>query len=188
MAKGMYALSRFKKSLTIKTRLLIYNSLIMSHIRYGITLWGKTKHQLYNKLIKLNKKALRLIEIGKFHTEPIQKKHKLLKPGDIYKQEMYYQAYQFYNNRLHTAIDSNVPRRNIAIELRHESPILIPTVKNKDKQQYDYQLLKHIDTLPTSYKALTRVKTLKPRIKKTLINNYKDDVTCNLPMCYECIV
>ena len=53
-----------------KTRVLIYEALIRSHIIYGITLWGNNNSGAMNRLIKLQKKALRTIETGRIHTEP----------------------------------------------------------------------------------------------------------------------
>ena len=38
LSKGTYALYKFKKLLPTKTKLLLYNSFIMSHLRYGISI------------------------------------------------------------------------------------------------------------------------------------------------------
>ena len=75
------ALKKFKNLMVPKTKLLIYESLFRSHILYGIELWGKSKSQLFTKLITLQKKAIRTIE-NKIHTEPIMKKYKILKVRD----------------------------------------------------------------------------------------------------------
>ena len=50
----------------------------MSHIRYGITVWGRARGANFNSMAKLIKKATRAIEIGKIHTEPIRKRNKIL--------------------------------------------------------------------------------------------------------------
>ena len=141
LGKGLYTLSRFKYSLSKKSKLLIFHSLIMSHLRYGISLWGKSKGPNFNKIIKTVKTGLRKIEIGKIHTDPIYKKYSLLKLSDIYKQEMTCQAWKYFNRTLPQAIDSNLTRRNIAHELRHESRVDLPRIlKPSDKNQYEYSL------------------------------------------------
>ena len=62
----------------------IYNSLILSHINYGILLWGSKSA----KLDKLQKKAIRILSCSKYnaHTDPLFKKThlKVLKISDIF--------------------------------------------------------------------------------------------------------
>ena len=50
----------------------IYNSLISSHLSYGLLVWGNKSDKIY----KFQKKAIRIINLGKYnaHTEPLFKK------------------------------------------------------------------------------------------------------------------
>ena len=57
ISKGTYMLYKFKKLLPTKTKTLLYNSFVMSHLRYGITIWGKARNIFYGKLCTINKKA-----------------------------------------------------------------------------------------------------------------------------------
>ena len=61
----------------------IYNTLIVSHLHYGILCWGFS----CKKLFKLQKKAIRIICNGTYnsHTDPFFKRLKLLKIDDIFK-------------------------------------------------------------------------------------------------------
>ncbi len=61
----------------MKTNVLIYNSLIVSHINYGLLIWGFACEQI----AKLQKKAIRIMSVSKYndHTEPIFKQLHLLK-------------------------------------------------------------------------------------------------------------
>ena len=56
---------------------MIYNALILSHINYGLLLWGYNADRIYN----LQKKSIRIIGLKKYnaHTEPLFKSFKLLK-------------------------------------------------------------------------------------------------------------
>ena len=61
----------------------LYNSLIITHMLYGILLWGKLDN--VDKIAKLQKKAIRTISFRPIaHTEPLFKTFNLLKFYDIY--------------------------------------------------------------------------------------------------------
>ena len=189
ITKGVFALYKFKHILNPRSKKLLYGAFVESHLRYGIELWGKSRGNDYNKLQKNVKKCLRSIEIGKFHTEPILKNNKLMKLADLYSNEMDKQAWIFFNDKLPTGIDSKLICRNIAHELRHTTSLILPHIRNyKDKYQFDYQLASHINNLNNVLKNERNKKTLKNRMKKNCLINYKDDVTCNLQRCYECVI
>ncbi len=80
----------------MKTKVLIYNSLIVSHPNFCILAWG---YQC-DRVIKLQKKVIWILNLSKYnaHTEPIFKELKLLKVKDILKlQELKF--YFKYKNR-----------------------------------------------------------------------------------------
>ena len=62
----------------------LYSSLIISHMLYGILLWGKSDN--VQTINKLQKRAIRLIPYSRplEHTEPHFKVFNLLKFNDIY--------------------------------------------------------------------------------------------------------
>ena len=70
-------INKLKHLLPQKTLLIIYNSLILPHINYCILAWGHDSHQI----LKLQKKAIRIIAQGSFysHSGPIFKKFNILK-------------------------------------------------------------------------------------------------------------
>ena len=76
-------MNRIKNIVSSNILLKIYNSLILSHLHYGILCWGFNS----NKLFRLQKKAIRVIAKQKYnaHTDPLFKKYKLLKIEDIFK-------------------------------------------------------------------------------------------------------
>ena len=70
--------------------LTIYNSLILQHLNYGITIWGFKAE----RLVKLQKEAVRWITLSRYneHSEPLLKQLKLLKLEDI----RFLQTLKFY--------------------------------------------------------------------------------------------
>ena len=79
--KGTYALATLKYTIPKKTKLMIYHSLIASHLLYESSIWGNSGGKKLNKLKKKYKKAIRNIAAAKQngHTEKIFKNLKILK-------------------------------------------------------------------------------------------------------------
>ena len=73
ISKTIGILNRLKFYLPLNAKLAIYNSLILSHINYGILLWGNTNY--LHRLEILQKRAIRLITNSNYiaHTEPLFK-------------------------------------------------------------------------------------------------------------------
>ncbi len=67
----MGVLNRLKRFLLIETKVLIYNSLVVSHLNFGLLIWGFK----CEKITKLQKKVVRILSLSKYnaHTEPLFK-------------------------------------------------------------------------------------------------------------------
>ncbi len=76
-------LNKLKHILPINAKTLIYSSLILYHLTFGILVWGYT----CERITKLQNKCVRTITTSKYnaHTEPIFKCLNLLKVEDIFK-------------------------------------------------------------------------------------------------------
>ncbi len=81
ISKTVGILNALKHFLPETPKVTIYNSLILSHLNYGILIWGYEN----DRLTKLQKKAIRIITLSKYnaHTEPLFKRLKLLKLIDL---------------------------------------------------------------------------------------------------------
>lgn len=92
-------LSILKYYLPNRILLMIYNSLILSHLNYGILLWGFGN---YHRLETLQKQAFRHINKSpyKSHTTPIAKKYKILFIKDIFNISCLKFFYKFKKNML----------------------------------------------------------------------------------------
>ncbi len=55
--------NKLKHFIPIKIRILIYNSPILSYLNYCILAWGYQ----YNRLIKLQKEAVRIVSLRKYN-------------------------------------------------------------------------------------------------------------------------
>lgn len=183
-------MNRIKHQVSSKILLTIYNSLILSHLHYGILCWGFSGH----KLFKSQKKAIRVVCKEKYnaHTDNLFKKLKLLKIEDIFKQQCLKFYYKLRQNKLPHYFSTNFrfiqnadvhdrPLRNrnqfrmnrvnrLATRktVRHFIPSLLNTTPD--------EILNSIGTIS--------IHSFKRRIKKIYINAYADE--CNLENCYVC--
>ncbi len=98
ISRAVGVLNRLKHFLPEPIRILLYNSMIVSHINYCILVWGGYE---YLRIFKLQKKDIRIISISKYnaHSGPLFKHLNLLQIEDIWRlNELKF--YYKYENRL----------------------------------------------------------------------------------------
>lgn len=61
VSAGLFALQRLSNILNINTLKCVYFSLIQSHILYGLLLYGSTNSENLNKILILQKRAIRIM-------------------------------------------------------------------------------------------------------------------------------
>ena len=83
---------------------ILYNSLILPYLFYCNLVLGSTYKSNLQRLVILQKRALRIINKSKrdAHTDPILKKHKLLKCHDIHSFQLGVFMFLFINSALPT--------------------------------------------------------------------------------------
>ena len=103
-------MNRLKHTINIDTLRILYNSLLLSHINYCLSLWGHSS----NRIFKLQKKALRIITLSKYnsHTEPLFKSLNLLKVKDLYELKILKTYYNFCHGLLPTYFQKIVMKNN----------------------------------------------------------------------------
>jgi len=86
VSSANFALNRTKNILPVNVRKLIYNSLVKSHIEYGIIAYGGVEKHRLNRIKNLQKKAVRNVALGSrfSHTDPTFGKLEILKIDDLY--------------------------------------------------------------------------------------------------------
>ena len=80
----------------------LYFSLFESHMSYGLPVWGCANQELINKLLVLQKKAIRAITFSDFraHSSPIFKDLGILKINDLFQYQVSSLMWDFDNNNL----------------------------------------------------------------------------------------
>ena len=186
ISSSLYLMRKFKNLMNPITKKLIYESLIRSHILYGIELWGNAGSNLMSKLSRLQKKAIRLIE-NKVHTEPVMKKYKILKIEDEYKVSTKLLAWASVRNLIPLAIKNDfiwhiqqrdgMRNNNRVTELLYRSNVL----KNQLFQKVSYEI-NRIDTIHQNFSK----RKYKNLIRKEILTNYSANVNCININCRDC--
>ena len=86
ISKSLAILSKLKYKIPKNCLLTLYYSLVYPHFNYCIIIWGCASQTLMNKLLILQKRAVRIVDKFnhfKCHTDPIFFKFKLLKVADV---------------------------------------------------------------------------------------------------------
>ncbi len=182
-------LNRQKHFIPLHSKLHIYSSLILSYINLGILSWG------YNceRIIKLQKKAVRIISLSKYnaHTEPIFKQLKLLKVPDILKVQELKFFYKYQHKQLPDyllQLPFNINADTHSYSTRQQNKIHQPLAKHDyAKKCIRYDIPKLVNNTPSL--ILDKVWTHSLQgfawyIKQHIIQNYQEN--CTIDACYIC--
>ena len=122
LSRNVGIISRVRYFLNSKHLLLLYNSLVLSHLNYCCFMYSSTYSTNINEIEKLQKRAVRMVD-GQprlAHTAPIFKKLKLLRIQDIGKQQMLLLLHRKLKvnmpsqiDQLFVVADSNRARRTV---------------------------------------------------------------------------
>ena len=197
LSKVIGILNRLKYVYPEQALLSIYNSLFISHVNYGLLLWGTKLDTIY----KLQKKTIRIITGSAYlaHSEPIFKNYNLLNVLDLYKLKMlkfYYNlTYGLLPSYFNCYIDVIHKELPCAYELRKEFRPLIRIPRTRlvlAESSVLYQLillinvthenkpdiLMKIDNKSHSYSGFSF------NVTQLYLKDYKYE--CTQLMCYKC--
>ena len=185
-------LYRLKNIFPENVLFVLYNSLIVSYINYGLLLWGVHVH----KLEHLQKKALRFMTNSGYisHTTPLLIKHGLLNVRDMYKLTLL----KFYYK---LSYDLLPPYFNYYIEVIEQKP-----VRNLRQHYIHAPLIKRVyaECSPL-FQLIKLINCLKSDVNDTILNKIAEkshsyngfafnvtildtyDPICRIELCYVCL-
>ena len=130
ISRTLGVMNRLKRYLPTKILRVLYNSLILPHLQYGILSWGFK----LSRLSKLQKRAIRVITCSKFnaHTEPLFKSLNLLKLEDMVSFNVLKLYYKLCHGNLPVYVTNlftrNAPGATHNYDLRPSGIFKTPTV------------------------------------------------------------
>ena len=185
----IYTLNKLKNILPKHILRLIYTSLILPHLNYGLNVWFNSPISVKTRLIKLQKRAIRIISGVSYnaHTDPLYADLNILKLEDMYNIKNYSLYLKLLKNECTPFIQSTLHHHNShTYNTRLPNHIYPNKVShNLDKQQINYQLYKTLQNIPTFIKnSKANTNTIKHILKSHYINQYKSK--CKVKGCYIC--
>ena len=87
ISRNIGIMSKLRYKLHSDTLLTLYNCMVLSHLNYCCIVWGCASQSNLNSILKLQKRAVRIILKAPFlaHTNPLFLKLKVLKINDVCK-------------------------------------------------------------------------------------------------------
>ena len=179
---------RLKNFLPLHVLRILYNSLILPHLQYGILIWGFC----LGRLQKLQKRSVRIITRSKYnaHTDPVFKSLNLLKLKDLFELSVFKIYFKFKHNSLPVYILNMFTEsiRNHRYNLRTRGPLEFVNSSTASGEKclrcYLPNFISNsspqiLDTISThSYEDFSFF------IKRTKLNSY--GIECTVPNCYIC--
>ena len=108
IASGIYAINSTKHILTRPHRIKLYNSLVKSHLNYGILLYGSS-YDMYLKFLRVQQnKTIRCVYGATYNASaaPLYKELNILNIDSMYKLELGKLMYMHSKSELPTALQS----------------------------------------------------------------------------------
>jgi hypothetical protein len=179
---------RIKSYTPPSTLLLLYHSLILPHLQYGILLWGSCG----GRLLKLQKKAIRVIFNLKYrsHTDYLFKKHNILKVSDIHSLHLLKFYYKYEQNTLPEYFSNMFQSENAAhsYDTRNRDLLRVnPPTLTLARFYVKYAVPNLVLSSPTC--ITSKIQTHSYRgfsqyIKYHYTQKYKSE--CDIPNCFVC--
>ena len=120
------SIMRVKPCLTTKAMLILYNSLLLSHLRYCITSWCFGNRTKINQLQRICNKFIRAMYGIKWRgcVKNVMIKNELLNIQQLYESEIAILMYKFQKRTLPTPIQQLFQLKPYQIKTRSESQII----------------------------------------------------------------
>ena len=188
ISRTLGIMGRLKKFLPINILILMYNSLVLPHLQFGLLTWGFKM----GRLDKLQKRAVRIITCQKYnaHTEPLFKKLSLLKLNDLFRLNVLKLYYKFNNGLLPIYVASlfRYDTGNEHYDLRNENILINPEARTRRGENCIRCYLPRLVN-NTNQDILKKTSTHSYQgfafyIKRNVISNYA--TSCTIANCYIC--
>ena len=193
VARNTGVLNRVKNSLPLSSMKTLYNSFIFSHLSYGLEVWGAgMKNRSFKRIITLQKKAIRTVTKAKWlsHTEPRMKDLCLLHITDQHQLQCLSLIYDMINGNCNDIFEFNKKQNDQTVTHNLRSVLkqpnnLRPGKKPKGilKGSFSVVAPEFWNDIDADIKTSNSRRELKGKVKRKLLESYKEKVDCHNPRC-----
>ena len=157
---------------------ILYSSLILPYLNYGILAWGNSHQTLLDKLLLLQKKSLRIIFHlhPRAHTDSLFYENKILKINDLHTFQLGQFMFNYNNNNLPNVFHDIFFRNNRVhnYPTRRSNEFHLPLLRTLHCQKtFVYTGPKLWNSLIDTIKEVNRLVVFKAKLKQHLIESYK---------------
>ena len=175
VSRNIGVMYKIKNLLTEKTLKMLYYSFIYPYLYYGIIFWGGTAKIHFNRVFKLQKRAVRVVTGRGYldHTTPLFISHSLLKLSDIYSLEI---GKFMYNDQYNRNIFNLTPRSNVHnYNTRNRNQLNIPEIRTARAGNFLKSMGVRIwNELSDEIKDSTTMAVFKIRFKNKILDQYSN--------------
>ena len=177
ISKSVGVLFKLNSFLPFRILKMLYNSLILPYLNYGVECWHAAPNYVLNKLQVLQKKAIRAIFNLPYnsHTNDYFKENGLLKLHDIYRLNLTSHTYNIRNNpsnydiSLHPRAMSSIHSYNT----RNRNSLTIPRYNRTASQSsFLFQSSKEWNLIPQQIKDSSSCTSFKYNLRKFYYSQY----------------
>jgi hypothetical protein len=186
ISSANFALNRVKHILPLKIRKLVYNSLVRSHIEYGIISYGSCKNKGLNRIKVLQKRAVRtVLNKGRSaHTDPLFGQLNFLNFMDLHELNVGIFMYKYINDKLPLSFKNMF---NPLSEPNRTRNFLHEKAKIKTLEWFPKVVFPRIwNTLKLNLKSAKSLRSFKRIFQSDCIVKY-NDFKCLNTRCYSCL-
>jgi Reverse transcriptase (RNA-dependent DNA polymerase) len=193
ISRSLYVIQSAKHVLTPKALKCLYYSLVHSHLVYAIHIWSSAPNSVLNRLEKLQKKAIRIINGAPYncHTEPLFKSCEILPLKYLVKFFKILFMYDYTNNLLPISFEntwnSNANRRNETVRtLRDDDQLYVPLIRLEHFTKFP---LAEFPKIWNEYSTIVNAPSrniYKSLLKEYFLSLLNDRVVCERLLCPAC--
>ena len=192
LSRNIGIIKRLKACLPKKILVMLYHSLIHSHLNYMILIWGHES----NQLLTLQKKALRIINSKHYycHSEPLFKENRILKVTDVHKLHQLKFCHNVVNSKLPLYFRTNMIFETHddyhRYETRHRDQLRLPKpTTERARKCVRYSLPRLINSTPDQIVSMMYSNTCQQMVrycKEHILQSYSGNMNCGVSNCYSC--
>lgn len=176
IASGIGILRKFKNKLNSDTKLLIYQSLVHSHLTYGISIYGCKFNNTLKSLQSAQNKALKLVfnVPVRYSTLDLFKTHakNILPIRGLYKQKVLLYVFKTIRTNSHHLVQfTNNLTRTQRVTRQSANLSSVRCRLDLTKQRISYAGPHEYNNLPVTLRNIQTISTFKSEIKNYLLQN-----------------